>query len=238
MRKKKTKRGSRPIVAGYLEKVNAKIFDKYQKEITEMIKGHQGLYALYQKNKLYYLGLASNLKNRIKHHLKDRHQGKWTHFSLYIIRKADHIKELESLLLRIAYPEGNSQRGKLRTTNNFLPKLKVQVKRKIKEEYEDLFKSQRKKTRKVKGKATSKDRPLRGIFPGGKMIYAKYKGQKYKAWVIGSGGIKFKGQIHDSPTGAAKEVVKGVACNGWHFWRYKDADGKLIRLKKLRKQKQ
>jgi len=107
-KKKKTKRTTRPIISGYLERVSALIFDKYKKEITDMIRGHQGLYALYYKNKLYYVGLASNLKNRINHHLRDRHQGKWTHFSLYIIRKADHIKELESLLLRIADPTGNA----------------------------------------------------------------------------------------------------------------------------------
>ncbi len=234
-KKKKAKRTARLIISGYLEKVSAQIFDKYKKEITDMIKGHQGLYALYRRNKLYYVGLASNLKNRINYHLKDRHQGKWTHFSLYVIRKADHIKELESLLLRIAYPEGNSQRGKLRTTNNLLPKLKAQVKRKIKEEYEDLFKSQRKTTRKVKGKATSKDRPLRGIFPGGKVVYAAYNGKEYKAWVLANGGIKYNGQIYASPSAAGKAIITKGTLNGWNFWKYKDETGKLVKLTELRK---
>ena len=113
MAKKKTKRVSRAIVAGYLEKVSSRIFEQYRQSITEMITGHQGLYALYRRDKLYYVGLATNLKSRIRYHLRDRHQGKWTHFSLYIIRKADHIKELESLLLRIADPAGNSIKGNL-----------------------------------------------------------------------------------------------------------------------------
>jgi hypothetical protein len=244
---KKTKsktRKARPIVTGYLEKVNARIFDKYQKEITDMIKGHQGLYALYRKNKLYYVGLASNLRNRIKYHLRDRHQGKWTHFSLYIIRKSDHIKELESLLLRIAYPEGNSQRGKLRTTNNLLPKLKTQVKQKIKEEYEDLFKGHRavkvkaKKKTASNSKVSKKEKPLKGVFPKGKRLCATYKGKEYKAWVFRSGTVKLRsnGQLYDSPSAAGKAVTKR-STNGWAFWKYRDEFGKFMPLSKLKQKR-
>ena len=94
MAKKKAKRATRTIISGYLERVSALVLEKYKSEIAEMIQGHQGLYALYRRNKLYYVGLASDLRRRINQHLKDRHGGKWTHFSLYIIRKTDHIKEL------------------------------------------------------------------------------------------------------------------------------------------------
>ncbi len=239
--KKKTRR-TRPIITGYLEKVNASIFDKFKKEITDMIKGNQGLYALYRKNKLYYVGLASNLRNRIKHHLHDRHQGKWTHFSLYIIRKSDHIKELESLLLRIAYPEGNSKRGKLRTTNNLLPKLKTQVKQKIKEEYEGLFKGHRAIKVKPKKKTTANvkslknKKPLKEVFPKGKRLCATYKGKEYKAWVFKSGTVKLKsnGQLYNSPSAASKAITKRSS-NGWAFWKYKDNSGKLEPLRKMRK---
>ena len=232
---KKAKRGSRPIVVGHLEKVGRGVFSRFQKQITECVKGSFGVYALYKRDKLYYIGLASNLKSRIRGHLKDKHGKSWTHFSLYVFRRESHIRELESLLLRIAFPEGNLQRGKLKGSLNLKPKLKVQVKRKIKEEYEAFFKSQRKTTRKVKGKATSKDRPLRGIFPGGKVIYATYKGKKYKAWVLANGGIKFKGNIYETPTGVAKEVVKKGAVNGWNFWKFKNEKGKLVKLKELRR---
>jgi len=113
--------------------------------------------------------------------------------------------------------------------------LKVQVKRKIKEEYEALFKSQRKSTRKFKGKATSKGRPLRGIFPGGKVIYATYKGKDYKAWVKRNGGIKFRGNIYETPTGVAKVIIEKGAVNGWNFWKFKKEKGKLVKLKVIRK---
>lgn len=240
---KRPKMKSHPIITGFLEKVNANIFDKYLDEITDMTNGHQGLYALYHKNHLYYVGLARNLRNRIKHHLKDRHQGKWTHFSLYIIRKADHIKELESLLLRIAYPKGNSVRGKLKSTN-LLPLLKVQVKRKIKEELEALFKgshvySANPKTaaRKIIKTAEAKNntKPLSGVFRAGKCIYVTYKGKDHKAWVFNSGTIKYNGQLYDSPTAAAKVITAGTAINGWSFWKYKDKSGNLLKLKTIRK---
>jgi hypothetical protein len=240
-KQKKAKRQTRPIISGYLERVTARIFDKFKREITDMIKGHQGVYALYRKDKLYYVGLASNLRNRINQHLHDRHHGKWTHFSLYIIRKTDHTKELESLLLRIAHPSGNAQRGKLRTTNNLLPKLKAQVKRKVKEELEDLFKRQRPapKTRRVKTRSTASrtrgKRPLAGLFTNGKCIYVRYKGTDYKAWVYRNGTIRFNGQLYTNPSAAGAAVRGGKATNGWVFWNYKTADGELVKLSTLRR---
>ncbi len=239
-KKKKVKRRTRPIISGYLERVNARIFDKFRKEITEMIKGHQGIYALYRKNTLYYVGLASNLRNRIKHHLNDRHGGKWTHFSLYIIRKTDHIKELESLILRIADPTGNAQRGKLRTTNNLLPKLKAQVKRKVKEELDDLFKRQRKTKKKTRKKATTSTslrkakKPLAGYFAKRTRLYGTHKGAECKAWVFKSGTVRFDGQLYKSPS-AAGAAACGRATNGWAFWKFKNENGEPVKLNTLRK---
>lgn len=225
---------SRPIVSGYLEKVSANIFDSFKEEIISVIAGHQGIYALYRKNKLYYVGLATDLKNRISHHLLDRHQGKWTHFSLYIIRKEDHTRELESLVLRIADPSGNAVRGKLRSTN-LLPKLKAQVKEKIRQEYEDLFKGYKIFDRKkIKLKRKHKFNPLKGCFPQGKVIRATWKGKSYKAWVSSGGSIKFDGQLFFSPSAAGKAVRQGRSTDGWRFWKFKDKSGKLRNLDAIR----
>jgi len=237
-RKKKSKESLNPIVAGFIERVNAKIFDKYQKQIKDMIKGHQGIYSLYRKNNLYYVGLATNLRNRIRHHLRDRHQGKWTHFSLYIIRKADYIKQLESLVLRIAYPEGNTIRGKLEKSKNLLPVLQKQVKSKIQQEYEELFK-QYKRTGEApvkKQKVESVyDLPLKGLLRHYQPIFAQYKGKQYKANVLRSGKIKLSGKIYLSLSGAAKSIIDSGAVNGWNFWKYEDKDGTLKPLKLLKK---
>ena len=121
---KKEKHKARSIVTGHLEKISAKVFDDFSSVITDLIKGHQGIYALFKKDRLYYVGLAGNLKGRIHSHNTDRHQNKWTHFSLYIVRKEDHIREIESLVLRIAYPKGNSIKGKLKQSEDLRPSLK------------------------------------------------------------------------------------------------------------------
>ena len=65
MGKKRIRRGSRPIVAGHLEKISSKVFDRYRRQITDMIRGNYGVYALYRRDKLYYIGLATDFRRRI-----------------------------------------------------------------------------------------------------------------------------------------------------------------------------
>jgi len=87
-----------------------------------------GVYALYKGDRLYYVGLATNLRRRIKQHLNDRHAGKWNRFSLYLVRKANHIKELESLILRIANPKGNAAIGRLKGAEDLKTALEQNIK--------------------------------------------------------------------------------------------------------------
>jgi len=237
---KKTKRKSRAIVQGHLERINSQVFDNYRDQITELIGKNHGVYALYRRNKLYYIGLAADLKGRIRTHLKDRHKGKWDHFSLYIIRKEDHIREVESLLARIAKPPGNKQMGKLGRSRNLLPFLKQIVTSKVKHDIEFLFgtpkelqKRKKRKVRKTKGHRAK--RPLKGLFPTGKMIYRKYKGKDYKAWISGNGKIKYNGKWYDSPSVVGSVVRGGKSTNGWRFWKYKNKSGELVYLSELTK---
>jgi hypothetical protein len=65
------------------------------------VRRRQGVYALYRRKKTYYVGLASNLRSRLVHHLKDRHGDSWDRFSGYFTIGDTHLKELESLNLRI-----------------------------------------------------------------------------------------------------------------------------------------
>jgi len=164
---------------------------------------------------------------------------KWDHFSLYIIRKEDHIREVESLLARIAKPPGNKQMGKLGRSRNLLPFLKQIVTSKVKHDIEFLFgtpkelqKRKKRKVRKTKGHRAK--RPLKGFFPTGKVIYATYKGKDYKAWVYGNGTIKFDGQLYKSPSTVGFNIRK-KGTNGWSFWKFKNNKGKLVKLKELRK---
>ncbi len=234
-KRRKRKHSSRPIVSGYLEKVSADIFDRYKEEIISVIAGHQGIYALYNKNKLHNVGLASDLKNRIKQHLQDKHQDKWTHFSLYIIRREEHTKEVESLFLRIYRPKGNVVKGKLRRATNLLPKLKAQVKEKIRQEYVDIFKGYELfDKKKKKHRRKHKFNPLKGCFPKGKHIFATWRGKKFKAWVSPRGSIKFDGQTFYSPSAAGQAARKGRSTNGWVFWRFEDTNGRIKKINSIR----
>jgi len=235
---KKESRKSRPIVIGHLEKVSSTVFDQYRKQITGMIKGNYGVYALYRRSKLYYIGLATDFRKRINQHLKDKHKGKWNYFSLYLIRKIDHLREVEALLVRIAEPGGNKQKGKLKRSKNLRPQLKRLLTEDTKRVIEEILggeTKQKKKRKKLTGRAKAVNRPLKGLLRNYQRIYANYKGKEFKAKVLPSGSVKFNDKIYDSPSGAAKNIIERGAVNGWNFWKYKDKSGNLVPLKKLRK---
>jgi hypothetical protein len=55
----------------YLERVSGKLLeDEYRGAIGALIKGHAGIYALYKGERLYYVGLATNLMGRVKQHFE------------------------------------------------------------------------------------------------------------------------------------------------------------------------
>lgn len=239
----------RAIVRGYLEKISANVFDRYRDQITGLVGSHQGVYALYKRDKLYYIGLATDLKRRIRHHLRDRHRGKWTHFSLYVIRREEHIREIESILVRIANPSGNKVRGRLGKSKNLRPHLRKLVATRIKEEIETLLGPSKQREKKLvkkraagrsekpkdkKSKAAREKRPMKGLFKATKVLYATYKGKSYKARLRKNGTMKFDGNLYYAPTGPAK-VITGRAINGWEFWKYKDTSGKIRSISHLRR---
>jgi hypothetical protein len=114
-------------VVGFLEGVERRVFDEFSDEITELVGNRHGIYARYRNQHLYYVGLARNLKGRVKHHLRDRHRGKWNYFSMYLVRSEQNLKDLEALAIRIAYPEGNKTRGRF----GGAPDLRRLLKRKM-----------------------------------------------------------------------------------------------------------
>jgi len=232
---KKTRK-SRSLVLGFLEQIASSAFGDFPRQVTELIGRQHGVYALYKGTHLYYVGLASNLRGRIKHHLRDRHAGKWDRFSLYLVRKADHIKELESLILRISDPKGNKTRGRLKRAEN----LRANLDRKIRQEQDrqrdrvmgtkSVAKSKKKpKTKKTKGQPT-----LAPYVNKRMKIQRKYKGKIYKATVRSDGTVNFNDNIYNSPSMAGHAIIHR-ACNGWHFWRYKNKKDKWVRLDELRK---
>jgi hypothetical protein len=223
------------LVTEFFEKISWKILQEYPQIINEMIKGKAGLYALYQKDKLYYVGLTVNLKGRLKTHLKDRHIGLWDRFSVYLVTDDDHIKPLESLVLRIVRPGGNRVQGHLPGASNLGKAIGKQM--------SDIDANNRARLlggsavdRRIKAKAVSNGTlGLKGVVEHRYYLRGVYKGIQYRATLRKDGLISYKGKHFESPTAASKMIIKGRAVNGWMFWKYQNDAGEWVPLSNLRK---
>lgn len=95
------------LVCEHMENISREALERYQEIVRNYVRRRQGVYALYRHKKLHYVGLASNLRSRLRDHLKDRHGNSWDRFSVYLTIGDSHLRELESLILRIVRPGGN-----------------------------------------------------------------------------------------------------------------------------------
>ncbi|MGA2623830.1 MAG: GIY-YIG nuclease family protein [Bacteroidota bacterium] len=232
------------LISGYLERISSKVFDDYHREITKLIGDQHGVYALYKKNHLYYVGLATNLRLRVKQHLRDRHSKKWDTFSLYLIQSVQHLKELESLVIRIAEPKGNLTRGKFGASTNLQKELKQAMHARSDRQIENILSGQR-RGKKVqrrtsrrrstlkagKGKRTPS---LQGLLSEGSRLRVVYKKQDFDATLDATGRIIFEGKIFNSPSSAGSAII-GKPIDGWHFWKYENAQGQWVKIDELRK---
>lgn len=229
----KKKPATRSLVANRLEKVSKDLFRRYYKLITELVSTSPGVYALYDGDALYYVGKSTDLKKRVKQHLRDRHLKSWTHFSFYLVRRVQHIHEIESLLVRIASPKGNRVTPAGKHRGPLLGELKRLIRQEQKQELEDLFGGSKQKRvgkgHKPRGKAS-----LEGLVSRRKALYRNYKGKEYTATLLPNGTILMGKKKYFSPTAAAKDVVDRSTVNGWNFWYTEDVNGDKIRLSKYK----
>jgi hypothetical protein len=219
------------LVANRLEGVSKDVFKKYFQMITNLIGGSPGVYALYNERELYYVGKSSELRKRVRQHLRDRHLASWTHFSLYLARKEEHIHEIESLLVRIANPKGNKiiPRGKSR--GPLLRELRRLITQRQKEELSELLGGAKSKASVAAKKAVLRRRSLIGLVTKRQALFRQYKGREHKAVLTPNGQIIYRGNSFKSPSGAARAVIgRKRAVNGWTFWSIKDAAGDWIPL--------
>jgi len=231
------------LVIQHLEGTKGAALDEYPKVIREFIRGKNGVYALYKKDRLYYVGLAKNLRSRLRHHLNDRHAGKWDRFSIYLTETDEHLKELESLVLRIAEPRGNKVAGKFIGSEDLKRKFKRRLKESWSRKFEDLTDW---------AEPEPQRRPKR--FKAGVNELAKYvtkrfhirlrhKGKQYVAHVLTDGRIAFARESpvtsavrkvkYPSPSAAAAAVT-GHSMNGWAVWHFWSTMGELVSLDALR----
>lgn len=111
MRHKKRKASRGALVGAYAEDINTTLLERYKAIVKAVIGRRSGIYVLKKGKKPYYIGLASSLRGRLNTHLHDKHARKWDRFTFYAIAKRKYLKDLESILIRIAEPRGNEQTG-------------------------------------------------------------------------------------------------------------------------------
>ncbi len=228
-----------PLVCQHLENVSRAALEKYQHFIRQYIRRRHGIYALYRRNKLHYVGLASNLTSRLRQHLRDRHGHSWDRFSVYLTIGDRHMKELESLLIRIVQPRGNKQRGRFPRSENLRRRLAKDVLRRQKIELYDLVGGRSLVLLEPPADDESADRPPKLAKYLGRlnrrMLKATFKGELVRARVRRDGSIRFRGKTYSSPSKAAAKASGRRTCNGWTFWSYERAPGDWVRLSELRR---
>ena len=226
-----------PLVCQHLENISRQALEKYQHIIKQYVRHRHGVYALYRRNKLYYVGFASNLRTRLGHHLKDRHGQSWDRFSIYLTIGDSHMREIESLLLRIVQPRGNKQKGRLPKSEDLRRKFRRDIKRSWLLEIQELLGTIAKHPApKKKMVRTDGRRPVLAQYPNfPTTLRTRYKGKTLFAYVRKTGLIFFAKKHFTSPSLAGSHIVGGRACNGWKFWQYQRAPGDWVLLDELRK---
>jgi len=224
-----------PLVSQHLENISREALEKFQDIVRRYVRRRQGVYALYRRNKLYYIGLASNLRSRLAHHLRDHHQDSWDRFSFYLTIGDSHLKELESLILRVVKPKGNKQKGKFLKSDDIRIRFARDIR--LRQHNELLSLLGKEKISEVKeGRLAIGRQPVLANYIDRPMnLQARYKKKIIKAHVRRNGSIRFKRKVYLSPSLAAASACKRRSCNGWTFWQYERAPGDWIPLNELRK---
>jgi Restriction Enzyme Adenine Methylase Associated len=225
-----------PLVCQHAEKLSRAFLVKYQRIIRDYVRQRHGVYALYRKGKLHYVGLARNLRSRLKGHLRDRHGESWDRFSVYLTIGDSHIKELESLILRMASPAGNRMSGKLARSEDLRKRLARDIREMQRIELGDLIgrrrqtepvaRRQQRKVGRVPVLARYLDKPTK--------LRARYRGKIVRARVRRDGSVRVASDLYNSPSLAASAITKRPM-NGWTFWTFERAPGDWVPLNELRR---
>lgn len=226
----------KPLVCQHLESLSSAMLERYAPLIREMVGRRHGVYALYKRDRLYYVGLATNLRGRLNAHLKDRHKGLWDRFSVYLTIEDGHTKELESLVLRIVQPEGNKQRGTLARSENLARVLTERVRERQRQELRSLLGRRMPEAKKRSRKPTSRSgqTPLARYVSSPLKIRARLNGRVIRAVVRRDGQIRHNGVLYKAPSDAASAIT-GERTNGWTFWSFERAPGQWLWLRELKR---
>jgi len=222
-----SQRKNKVLATSKLEMVSKEAFRQHYDLVTKLIGNSPGVYALYDDNELYYVGKSVDLRTRVKQHLRDRHLASWTHFSLYLANKEEHIHEIETLLIRIANPRGNRAKPKGKATGSLIKELKAMVRQKQKQEIEKLFGAKAASSPKADNRKAKAS--IKGLVKIRAPLFKTYKGKEYKAILETTDMIRIAGKSFKSATAAARAITHGPV-NGLRFWNIEDLNGDWIKL--------
>lgn len=223
------------LLVQHLENLSRRVLEDFQDIIREYVRGRQGLYALYRRGKLQYVGLASDLRSRLQAHLHDRHSDTWDAFSLFLTVGRDSLRELEALLIRIARPHGNKSKTKFPRSQNLTSIFRRQIKEQQRAELDALFlmPSRDGRTKIRSGRKRSSKVPLARYISRRVRIRMDYKGRVFRAYIRPDGWVRFRKTLFRSPSTAAS-AISGRPMNGWMWWKYERAPGEWVKLDALR----
>jgi predicted GIY-YIG superfamily endonuclease len=221
----------------HLEKVSRTALARHRDVIRQYVRRRNGLYALYRRGRLYYVGLTRDLRRRLGQHLDDRHGGSWDQFSVYLTIGDGHLRELEAFVLRTIKPAGNKQKGKFVKSEDLRRRFRRDVKERQMAELNDIFAERR--SRSSDRRSPKRDKTRGGVLadfsPMPRKLRARYKGGTVTARVRRDGSIRFGERVFMSPSLAAAAACGRRSCNGWTFWRYERAPGDWVLLDTLRR---
>ena len=225
------------LVCQHLEKIHRNVLERHQDILKDLVRTRHGIYSLYKGTRLYYVGLASNLRGRLKHHLKDRHEKTWDHFSIYLTIESSHLRELEALSIRIASPEGNRQKGKLKKSQDMRRLLKKAITLSQKEYLCELMGGEsRESVNRENLRKQKKDKGIKfakSLSKGLKLRFS-YRDKIYRAFLKKNRTIRYKNKIYTSPSSAASKITHhGI--DGWFAWKYERAPGDWVYIDELRR---
>jgi predicted GIY-YIG superfamily endonuclease len=225
-----------PLVCEHLENISRDALENHQDVIRAYVRRRQGVYALYRKSKLYYVGLAKDLRGRLTAHVRDRHGESWDRFSVYFTIGDQHLKEMESLILRIVKLKGNKVKGKFAKSRDLRRQFARDIRSEYRKELALLLGREWTDPQAARNQKESSVRPpaLAAYFTAPRRLRATHKGKTFRAQVRRDGRIRFGGKVYESPSAAGSAVVRR-GCNGWSFWKYERAPGDWISLKELKR---
>jgi len=215
------KRRKPKLVTQYLEDISREALDSHADIVRDFVGRRTGIYALYRRGKLYYTGLAKDLIFRLKTHLKKKPRDSWDSFSVYLTIGEKNLHELESLVLRMVQPPGNSQLGRFSGAEDLWRKFDRGIAAKQKAERDRILM----RDHEEEEPEHPINKPIR--------LRVRYKKRTYRATLRRDMKVRMRGKLYDSPSGAAFAITKRPV-NGWWFWSYERSPGDWVRITQLR----